>query len=96
MTIDSYSEPLRLDLKASGSELDASILHKESEAERGWLKELLGKLTVGGAVTFKEPQVALDETFSLNGAEDALEPCLKAKYVAQQAQNEPQEQQPQK
>jgi len=47
-------------------------------------------------VTFEEPQVALDETFSLNGAEDALEPCLKAKYVAQQAQNEPQEQQPQK
>ena len=32
MTINSYSEPLRLDLKASGSELDASILHK---GERG-------------------------------------------------------------
>ena len=95
MTIDSYGEPLRLDLKASGSELDASILHKESEAERGWLKELLGKLTVGGAVTFEDPQVELDETFSLNGAQDALEPCLKAKYVAQQAQNDQQGQQPQ-
>jgi hypothetical protein len=46
-------------------------------------------------VTFEEPQVELDETFSLNGAQDALDPCLKAKYVAQQAQNEQQDQQPQ-
>jgi hypothetical protein len=93
MTIDSYGEPLRLDLKASPDELDAFILHKESENERGWLKELLGKLTVGGAVTFEEPKVALDETFSLNGAPDALEPCLTAKFDAQHAQNEQQQQQ---
>jgi len=93
MTIDSYSEPLRLDLTTSGNELDASILHKENDNERGWLKELIGKLTVGGAVTFEEPQVALDETFSLNGAQEALAPCLKAKYVAQQAQTDQQQQQ---
>ncbi len=91
MTINSYSEPLRLDLKTVADHLDAGIMHKESENDRGWLKELIGKLSVGGAVTFEEPKVALDETFSLNGAQDALAPCLKAKYVAQQVQNDEQQ-----
>jgi hypothetical protein len=90
MTVDSYSEPLRLNLTTTGDELDAAIIHKESAEERGLLKELVGKLTVGGVVTFEEPQVALDETFSLNGAQDALAPCLKAKYAAKQVKDDDQ------
>ena len=93
MTVDTYSEPLRLNLTNNGDELDAAIIHKESAEERGLLKELVGKLTVGGVVAFEEPQVALDETFSLNGAQDALAPCLKAKYAAQEAQDDDQQQQ---
>lgn len=88
MTIDEFSEPLRLDLKVSGNDLVAGVIHKETANDRGWLKELLGKLTVGGAVTIEEPKVSLDETFSLDGAKDALAPCLSAKFADQQAQSQ--------
>jgi hypothetical protein len=86
MTIDSYAEPLRLDLRTADAELSAGVKHTESADNRGWLKDLLGKLSVGSVVTFEEPKVALDETFTLNGARDMLAPCLKAKFVAQQQQ----------
>jgi hypothetical protein len=84
MSIDEYSEPLRLDLQTNGDSLIAGVLHKETETDRGWLKDLLGKLTIGGAVTLEEPKVELDETFSLDGSKDALTPCLNAKIAAQQ------------
>ena len=58
---------------------------------RGWLKELVGKLSVGSVVTFEEPKVSLDETFSLSGAQEMLAPCLKAKFVEQQQQQQQQE-----
>ncbi len=84
MSIDEYSEPLRLDLQTNGDSLIAGVLHKETQTDRGWLKDLLGKLTIGGAVTLEEPKVELDETFSLDGSKDALTPCLNAK-IAQQS-----------
>jgi hypothetical protein len=86
MTVDDYSEPLRLDLKVTDKDLVAGVLHKETDTERGWLKELLGKLTVGGVVTLEDPKVELDETFSLDGSKDALAPCLAAKLATKQAQ----------
>jgi Trypsin-like peptidase domain len=92
MTVDTYSEPLRLDLDVQDGKLDAVIVHKETDNDRGWLKELIGKLSVGGVATFEEPQIGLDETFSLNGAREALDPCLKAKYASQQAQDGQQQQ----
>jgi hypothetical protein len=96
MSIDSYSEPLRLDLTTQDGKLDAVVVHKETENDRGWLKELIGKLSVGGVATFEDPQVGLDETFSLNGAKQALEPCLKAKFAGlQAAQNDQGQQQDQ-
>jgi hypothetical protein len=86
MTIDSYSEPIRLDLRTSDAELSAGAKHSESMSTRGWLKELIGKLSVGSVVTFEEPKVSLDETFSLNGAQEMLAPCFKAKFVEPQQQ----------
>jgi hypothetical protein len=89
MTVDSYSEPLRLDFKPQDAELTAGVKHTESMDTRGWLKELIGKLSVGSVVTFEEPKVSLDETFSLSGAQEMLAPCLKAKFVEpQQAQQQ--------
>lgn len=85
MTIDDYSEPLRLDLEVAGNSLVAGLLHKETEADRGWYKDLLGKLTVGGVMTLEEPKIGLDETFSLDGSKDALAPCLNAKIASRQA-----------
>ena len=89
MTIDSNTEPLSLELETSGDDLLAGIKHEESDDTRGWLKELLGKLTVGG---FQELPIALEETFSLNGSSDALAPCLKAKYAKAQGQDQQQDQ----
>jgi hypothetical protein len=86
MTIDSYSEPLRLDLRTSGPDLTAGTKHVETADTRGWLKEMVGKLSVGSVVTFEEPKVELDETFSLAGAQEMLAPCLKAKFVEPQQQ----------
>jgi hypothetical protein len=86
MTIDSYAEPLRLDLKTSDADLTAGVKHVETVDTRGWLKELVGKFSVGSVVTFEEPKVSLDETFSLGGAAETLAPCLKAKFVEQQQQ----------
>jgi hypothetical protein len=86
MTIDSFAEPLQLDLKVEGASLQAGKKHVETLKTRGWFKELLGKLSVGSVVTFEEPKVDLDETFSLNGASQALAPCFKAKFVEPQQQ----------
>lgn len=86
MTVDSYSEPLSLDLKVDGEDLQAGTKHVETADTRGWLKEILGKFSVGSAVTFEDQKVGLDETFSLSGADQALAPCMKAKFVEQQAQ----------
>jgi hypothetical protein len=88
MTIDSFSEPLRLDFKPQDAELTAGAKHTESMDTRGWLKELIGKLSVGSVVTFEEPKVSLDETFSLSGAQEMLAPCLKAKFVEPQQQQQ--------
>jgi hypothetical protein len=89
MTIDSFAEPLRLDLKTDEGALAAGLKHVETMDTRGWLKELVGKLSVGSVVTFEEPKVELDETFSLSGAQDMLASCLKAKFVEpQQAQQQ--------
>ena len=84
MTIDSFSEPLRLDLKTQDADLQAGVKHVESLDTRGWLKELVGKFSVGSVVTFEEPKVSLDETFSLTGAQEMLAPCLKSKFVEAQ------------
>ena len=78
--------PLRLDLKTSGSDLTAGTKHLETVDTRGWLREMVGKFSVGGVVTFEDPKVELDETFSLSGAQQVLAPCLKAKFVEQQQQ----------
>ncbi|MTD95175.1 trypsin-like serine protease [Hyphomicrobium sp. xq] len=86
MTIDAFSEPLQLDLKTDGADLTAGKKHVENLNTRGWLKEMIGKLSVGSVVTFEEPKVELDETFSLNGADQVLAPCLKAKFVEKQQQ----------
>ena len=90
MTIDSFSEPLRLDLKTQDADLQAGVKHVESSDTRGWLKELVGKFSVGSVVTFEEPKVSLDETFSLSGAQEMLAPCLKAKFVEEQQQQQQQ------
>jgi hypothetical protein len=58
---------------------------------RGWLKEMIGMLGAGGVVTFEEPKIELDETFTLQGAKDTLAPCLKARYVEQQQQTQDQQ-----
>lgn len=92
MTIDSNTEPVSFELQTSGDDLLAGIRHEESDDTRGWLKELIGKLTVGGFVSFQESPIALDETFSLNGSSDALAPCLKAKYAKAQGQDQQQAQ----
>lgn len=81
MTIDSLTEPLRLDLSESDANLGAGLTHVEMPDTRGWLKELVGKFSVGSVVTFEEPKVALDETFSLGGAMNMLAPCMRAKFV---------------
>ncbi len=88
MTIDSFAEPLRLELRTQDAELGAGIQHTESMDTRGWLKDLVGKLSVGSVITFEEPKVSLDETFSLTGAQEMLAPCLKAKFVEQQQQQQ--------
>jgi len=88
MTIDTYSEPLSLDLQSEDGSLEAEGVFRVAENEPGAFKELLGKLTVGGVVAFNDPRVGLDETFSLDGSRDALTPCLKVKQVAQQEQNQ--------
>jgi hypothetical protein len=86
MTVDSLSEPLRLDFTERDANLSAGVAHVEMPDTRGWLKELVGKFSVGSVVTFEEPKVALDETFSLNGAMNMLAPCMRAKFVEQQPQ----------
>ncbi len=86
MTIDGYADSVRLDLKTDGEELQAGVKHVEGSDTRGRLKELVGMLGAGSVVTFEEPKIELDETFTLQGAKDTLAPCLKARYVAQQAQ----------
>lgn len=86
MTIDSYAEPLRLELKTADANLSAGVQHTETTDTRGWLKELVGKLSVGSVVTFEEPKVGLDETFSLTGAQTVLDTCLKAKFAQPQQQ----------
>ena len=88
MTINSFSEPLRLDLKTQDADLQAGVKHVESLDTRGWLKELVGKFSVGSVVTFEEPKVSLDETFSLTGAQEMLAPCLKSKFVEAQQQQQ--------
>ena len=75
MTIDSFSEPLRLDFKTQDAELTAGAKHTESMDTRGWLKELVGKLSVGSVVTFEEPKVSLDETFSLTARRKCWRPA---------------------
>ncbi len=84
MTVDSLAEPLRLDLKMDDASMTAGKMHVETLDTRGWLKELAGKFSVGSVVSFEEPKVALDETFSLGGAQAMLEPCFKAKFIAPQ------------
>jgi V8-like Glu-specific endopeptidase len=86
MTVDAFAEPLSLSLGTSDQDLLAAVKHVETADTRGWLKETLGKLSVGSAVTFEDPKVALDATFSLNGAHQVLAPCFNAKFVQQQPQ----------
>jgi hypothetical protein len=81
MTIDSYSEPLRLEFRADAKDLAAGMKHFETADTRGRLKELIGKLSVGSVVTFEEPKVQLDETFTLGGAQPVLAPCFNAVFV---------------
>ena len=69
--------------------------HVETADTRGWLKEMVAKLSVGSAVTFEDPKVELDATFSLNGAQQMLAPCFNAKFVQQQEQQQPVAAQPQ-
>ena len=89
MTIDTYVDSLRLDLKTEGEDLSAGTKHVEGPDTRGWLKEKVGMIGAGGVVTFEDPKIELDETFTLAGAKDALAPCLKAKFVEpQQAQQQ--------
>jgi hypothetical protein len=45
---------------------------------------MVGMIGAGGVITFEDAKTELDETFTLAGAKDALAPCLKARYVAQQ------------
>jgi hypothetical protein len=85
-TIDSLPETLGFDLKVQEGSLTAGVRHVESMDTRGWLKELVGKLSVGSVITFEEPKVGLDETFSLSGAREALAPCFNAKFVETQQQ----------
>ena len=92
MTVNSYSEPLGLELRTNGDSLSAGLKHVESADTRGWLKEIVAKLTVGGAVTFEDPKVELDQTFSLAGAQEVLAPCFRAKFVEQKQQPQPQPQ----
>ena len=91
MTIDTYSDSVRLELKTDGEELQAGTKHVEGADTRGWLKEMIGMLGAGGVVTFEEPKIELDETFTLQGAKDTLAPCLKARYVEQQQQTQDQQ-----
>jgi hypothetical protein len=84
MTVDSFAEPLSLSLNTSNEDLTAAVKHVETVDSRGWLKETLAKLSVGSAVTFEDPKVALDATFSLAGAQQMLAPCFNAKFVQQQ------------
>lgn len=88
MSIDSYSDSVRLDLKTQGEDLTAGVKHVEGPDTRGWLKEMVGMFGAGSVVTFEEPKIELDETFTLDGAKDTLAPCLKARYVAQQVQTQ--------
>jgi V8-like Glu-specific endopeptidase len=91
MTIDTYADSVRLELKTDGEELQAGTKHVEGADTRGWLKEMIGMLGAGGVVTFEEPKIELDETFTLQGAKDTLAPCLKARYVEQQQQTQDQQ-----
>ena len=91
MTIDTFSDSVRLELKTDGEELQAGTKHVEGADTRGWLKEMIGMLGAGGVVTFEEPKIELDETFTLQGAKDTLAPCLKARYVEQQQQTQDQQ-----
>jgi hypothetical protein len=86
MTIDTFADSVRLDLKIDGEELSAGTKHVEGPETRGWLKEVVGMLDAGSVVTFEDPKIELDETFTLQGAVDTLAPCLKARYSAQQQQ----------
>ncbi len=86
MTIDTYVDSVRLDLKTEGEDLSAGTKHVEGPETRGWLKDIVGMLGAGSVVTFEDPKIELDETFTLQGAKDTLAPCLKARYVAQQQQ----------
>jgi hypothetical protein len=88
MTIDTFVDSIHLDLKAEGESLSAGTKHVEGPDTRGWLKDVVGMLGAGGVVTFEDPKIELDETFTLQGARDTLAPCLKARYVAQQAQQQ--------
>jgi hypothetical protein len=88
MTIDTFVDSIHLDLKAEGESLSAGTKHVEGSDTRGWLKDVVGMLGAGGAVTFEDPKIELDETFTLQGARDTLAPCLQARYVAQQAQQQ--------
>jgi hypothetical protein len=84
MTVDSFAEPLRVELKTQDADLTAGTTHTETADTRGWLKELVGKFSVGSVVTFEEPKVELDQTFSLSGASEMLAPCLRAKFAEPQ------------
>jgi len=88
MTIDTFVDSIHLELKAEGEDLSAGIKHVEGTDTRGWLKEIVGMLGAGGVVTFEDPKIELDETFTLQGARDTLAPCLKARYIAQQQQQQ--------
>jgi hypothetical protein len=88
MTIDTFVDSIHLELKADGEDLSAGTKHVEGPETRGWLKEIVGMLGAGGVVTFEDPKIELDETFTLQGARDMLAPCLKARYIAQQSQQQ--------
>jgi hypothetical protein len=88
MTIDTFVDSINLDLKTEGESLSAGTKHVEGADTRGWLKDVVGMLGAGGVVTFEDPKIDLDETFTLKGARDTLAPCLKARYIAQQQQQQ--------
>jgi trypsin-like peptidase len=83
MTVESYSEPLSVDLQTDGENLTAERIYAEGENQPGAFKDFLGKLAVGGVVSFESSRVGLDETFSLDHSLQALSPCLNVNKVAQ-------------
>ncbi len=56
MTIDTYADSVRFDLKTEGEDLSAGLKHVEEPDTRGWLKDIVGMLDAGSVVTFEDPR----------------------------------------